>query len=118
MMAVRTRPEASLAVAGGSVLYVDFLEVAPWNLTHPRQYSGCGTQLLAEAVRVSWAMGLGGGIGLHAINTAVGYYRQLGMTDLGDQPYYGSSLLPYFEFTPPQAAAWYTQGRFGSWPPQ
>lgn len=115
LMAVRSHPEQG--VTGSALVYVDYLEVAPWNLTHAPRYTGCGTLLLSEAVRMSWEAGCGGAIGLHALSTAIGFYRQTGMTDHGLQPYHAVSPLPYFEFTPARAADWYQRKGFGTWPP-
>ena len=107
MMAVRTKPRAGrLSPKMDSVLFVDFVEVAPWNsrdLTETPRYSGVGTLLVTEAVRISVELGLKGRIGLSALPQATGFYSRLGMilVESGD-PEYGD--LAYFEFDEPGSA--------------
>jgi hypothetical protein len=90
------------------VLHVDYLESAPWNaaqaLAVPR-FLGVGTVLLAEAVRISGEMGLGGRVGLHALPQAEDFYRsQCRMTEFGKDV--DCFDLTYFEFTSQQATDW------------
>jgi GNAT superfamily N-acetyltransferase len=87
----------------GSVLYVDYLESAPWNnpdLTVPDlpRFGGVGTQLLMEAIRLSIELGLNGQVGLHSLPQAVEFYIRRGMRlrIRSDRAYHG---LPYFEYT-------------------
>jgi len=89
------------------MVYVDFLEAAPWNLkasaTAPR-FKGVGTALLVDAVRLSIETGFGGDVGLHSLPQAEPFYTRCGMTRIGEDPdYYG---LPYYEYTSSQAAEW------------
>lgn len=98
-MAVRPRQRAGRLVPG-PVLYVDFIEVAPWNsrdLTDTPRLGGAGTQLVTEAVAMSIDLGWNGRVGLSALQQAKGFYTRLGMTvvDEGD-PDYGE--LASFEF--------------------
>lgn len=93
---------------GGSVVYVDYLETAPWNLklfSRVPKFIGVGTVLIAEAVRLSMEMGLGGRIGLHSLPQAESFYRdRCQMTRIGPDPSYYD--LVYFEFDDQQAPGW------------
>jgi hypothetical protein len=100
LMAVRTLPSRS-HTDGGSVLYVDYLETAPWNLrskpVRPR-FLGIGKALIREAVRVSHDSGWQGRIGLHSLVQAVGFYSgACQMRRFGADPDYYD--LEYFEYT-------------------
>ncbi len=90
---------------GKPLVYVDYLEVAPWNrvdLGRPARYRGVGTALLTAAVALSLQEDFKGRIGLHSLPQADGFYRdRCGMTDLGPDPHYQG--LRYFEMTPEQA---------------
>ena len=105
LMAVSRVPQAA-RLSDGHVVYVDYVESAPWNLrsfaVQPR-YLGVGTVLIAEAARLSLEMGLGG-IGLHSLPQAEAFYTRCQMTKFGPDPAYFD--LPYFENTREQAAAW------------
>ena len=94
-------------LGGGSVVYVDYLETAPWNLRSPAaapRFKGVGVALLVDAVRLSIETGLGGRVGLHSLPQAEPFYTRCGMTRVGEDPdYFG---LPYYEYTGPQAADW------------
>jgi hypothetical protein len=110
LMAVRPAPYPSRAdPAGGlAVLYVDYLETAPWNLRTavggPR-YKGVGGLLVAEAVRISGEVGSAGRVGLHSLPQAERFYAGVcGMTRVGPDPDYYD--LCYFEFAADQAARW------------
>ncbi len=109
LMAILVEPRPSrLNPDGGPILYVDYLEAAPWNLkgmTDRPRYLGIGTRLIAEAVLVSRELGLGGRVGLHALPQAEEFYRnRCGMIRLGfDEDYYD---LPYFEYTEAEASRW------------
>jgi hypothetical protein len=91
--------------AGKPLVYVDYLEVAPWNRpelgTKPR-LRGVGTALITAVVALSEDEGFKGRIGLHSLPQADDFYRRrCGMTDLGpDQAYQN---LRYFEMTAEQA---------------
>jgi hypothetical protein len=108
VMAVQRLPRAG-RLSTESVVYVDYLESAPWNLkgsnSQPR-YAGVGTVLIADAVRLSREMALGGRIGLHSLPQAEAFYTRCGMTRVGrDREYFD---LSYFEFTNQQAISWLT----------
>lgn len=93
--------------AGKPLVYVDYLEVAPWNRPelgqHPR-FKGIGTALISAAVALSEDEGFKGRIGLHSLPQADAFYRdRCGMSDLGPDAAYQN--LRYFEMTPEQARA-------------
>lgn len=88
------------------LVYVDYLETAPWNrkaiVPQPR-FGGVGTVMLRAAIEVSHEQDFRGRIGLHSLPAAEEFYGTVcGMTDLGrDESYQG---LRYFEMTAAQAA--------------
>lgn len=90
---------------GKPLVYVDYLEVAPWNrndLGKAGHYGGVGTALLTAAVELSRQEDFKGRIGLHSLPQSDAFYRDhCGMTDLGADPQ--ESGLRYFEMTPEQA---------------
>lgn len=74
LMSVRT-PEASRIERAATLLYVEYLGIAPWNrnqreLVKPLdpEITGLGTLLLGVAVRLSRATGSDGRIGLHSLD--------------------------------------------------
>jgi hypothetical protein len=95
------------AQKGKPIVYVDYLEVAPWNrpdLGQAVRYKGVGTALLVAAIALSRDEGFNGRIGLHSLPQADAFYRErCGMTDLGPDTAYQN--LHYFEMTPDQATA-------------
>lgn len=91
-------------LVSGLVVYVEYVETAPWNLkglSVPPRFEGVGSALLAEAVRISMEGESAGAIGLHSLAQAERFYERCGMTRLGPDPDYYE--LPYYEFT--QASA-------------
>jgi hypothetical protein len=63
-------------------LYIEYLEVAPWNLERyvgdrNRVYGRVGTQLIIAAGELSEKQGLDGRVGLHSLPTSEGFYRGL-----------------------------------------
>jgi hypothetical protein len=106
VMAVMRTPRPG-KLSAEQVVYVDYVESAPWNIKRaavlPR-FLGVGTILIAEAVRLSLEMGLGGRVGLHSLPQAEAFCNRCGMTRIGaDADYYD---LSYFEFTGKQAVDW------------
>jgi len=92
---------------GKPIIYLDYLEVAPWNRpelgTQPR-LRGVGTALVSAAVALSVDEGFKGRIGLHSLPQADAFYRtRCGMTDGEPDPSYQN--LRYFEMTAEQARA-------------
>jgi hypothetical protein len=87
--------------AGKPLVYIDYLETAPWNLAvmvDVPEYSGIGMVLMRTAVQLSHDEGYHGRIGLHALLQAEEFYRdKCGMQCCGpDQSYQN---LPYYEMT-------------------
>ena len=105
LMALAVLPRHSQLSPGENVLYVDYIESAPWNKMPgvPPRYRGVGTRLIAEAIRISQEDGFGGRVGLHSLVDAVAWYRDIClMTPLGaDTSYYD---LEYFEYAESVAA--------------
>lgn len=89
---------------GKPLVYIDFLEVAPWNRSdiggQPR-LRGVGNALLSAAVQLSIDEGFMGRIGLHSLPQADSFYLRCGMESLGPDPRYQD--LCYFEMTAAQA---------------
>ena len=106
LMAVLRNPRPA-QIGVGQVVYVDYVETAPWNLkamTISPRFFGVGTVLIAEAIRLSLELGLGGRVGLHSLPQAESFYTRCRMTNLGpDQSYYD---LTYFEHSDQQAIDW------------
>jgi hypothetical protein len=89
------------------VIYVDYLEAAPWNLrvaTATLRFIGVGTALLVDAIRLSWEEGHEGRVGLHSLPQAEPFYGKCGLKRIGRDPRYYD--LVYYEFTGPQAVSW------------
>jgi hypothetical protein len=105
MAVLRTPRPAQLGE--GQVVYVDYLESAPWNLkgfSESPRFAGVGTCLIADAVRLSLETGLGGRVGLHSLEQAETFYARCAMTRVGMDPYYFD--LTYFEYTGRRATDW------------
>ena len=102
LMAIFSQPQPStFATDKGPLLYVDFLETAPWNLrgpgTHPR-FVGVGTTLIKEAVTISKEENCAGRVGLHSLPQAERFYEMTcKMTRIGPDPNYYE--LVRFEYT-------------------
>lgn len=98
LMAVVDEPLKS-RIANGKMVYIDFLETAPWNLAvagSSRRFAGVGTALLLDAIRLSWEHGSSGRVGLHSLPQAERLYERIGMAGCGaDSNYYD---LVYIEF--------------------
>lgn len=91
---------------GRPLVYLDYLEVAPWNrreLQATTRFRGVGTALLSAAVQLSFDEDFKGRLGLHSLPQADAFYRRIGMTDMGPDPSYQS--LRYFEMTAERARA-------------
>ena len=87
---------------GKPLVYVDYLESAPWNLKDltpdPPRYQGVGIRLIEVAVRFSLEEGFGGRIGLHALPQAEYFYEKICKMTRGeiDRQYHD---LVWFELT-------------------
>jgi hypothetical protein len=95
---------------GKPVLYVQYIETAPWNLPtfvdEPR-YSLVGTNFIDIAIKVSLDEECEGRIALHSLPQSDGFYIKCGMTDLG--PDHEFDDLRYFEMTKQQAQAFISE---------
>ena len=92
---------------GKSLVYVKYLQAAPWNrdaLTSTRCYKRVGPAFVSVAILLSRQKGLDGRIGLHSLPQSEDWYRdKCRMTDLGID--LGEEGLRYFEMTTEQADA-------------
>jgi hypothetical protein len=101
-----TKAAREASQAGKPLVYLNYLEVAPWNrpeLGQQPRLRGVGTALLSAAVALSVEEGFKGRTGLHSLSQADDFYRRSSMTDLGPDPTYQN--LRYFEMTAEQARA-------------
>ena len=93
---------------GKPLVYIDFLEIAPWNWVVPElgrqgRFRSVGSMLFWRAVKQSEQEGFKGRVGLHALPQAEQFYeRACGMTSLGHDP--SKENLSYFELTSEQAS--------------
>jgi len=94
---------------GKTLIYVDYLEAAPWNVKNiavaynekPR-YRGIGTTLMEAAVRKSMDEGFKGRLALHSLPLAEPFYQNVcEMIPVGKDP--GKQDLLWFEYTSDQA---------------
>lgn len=88
---------------GKPLIYVDFIEVAPWNwaiegIGQSPRFKGIGTTLLREAVLLSKQEEFEGRVGLHSLPQAEQFYQgPCGMEPLGRDA--AKESLMYFELT-------------------
>lgn len=87
---------------GKPLVYVEYLETAPWNWDVSRvgatgRYRGCGTALIREAVLQSFREEFSGRVGLHALPQSERFYEGCKMTPFG--PDGRKDDLVYFEFS-------------------
>lgn len=99
--------------AGQHLVYIEYLESAPWNrkelLYDPARYRGIGTILVRAAIEQSKLEGFKGRIGLHSLPQSNGFYANVcAMTDLGADP--DKEGLRYFEMMPEQAERFIAKG--------
>jgi len=93
---------------GKPFVYLEYLEVAPWNrpkLGAAPRLRGVGSALITAAIALSEDEGFKGRLGLHSLPQADDFYRKIGMTDLGQDVAYQN--LRYFEMTSEQARAFF-----------
>ena len=96
---------------GKAILYVEFVETAPWNLkdlVEDPKFSGVGVALLEAAIEFSEQEGFGGRIGLHSLPQSEQFYRKY-MTDLGPDAGHSEGLR-YFEMSVEQVR-YFLEGR-------
>lgn len=107
----RARVEAQ---KGQHLVYVDFLEAAPWNrreltAASPR-FAGAGSILIGAAIELSKEEGFKGRIGLHSLPQSNDFYaNKCSMQDVGPDPAYQN--LRYFEITSEQAEEFLRKGK-------
>ena len=104
------------AQEGKPLIYVDYLETAPWNIKalmqalgkRPR-FGAVGTRLIEAAVRKSLEEGFKGRVALHSLSTSERFYlNSCGMTAVGRDP--EEQDLLWCEFTPEQAERFLSGG--------
>ena len=97
------------------LVYVDYLEVAPWNWREAYSdspiFRGIGQVLIHAAITRSLNEEFQGRVGLHSLPQAISFYERCGFTNLGTRPDEYDGRLPYFEITS-EAAEAYLQGDF------
>ena len=114
LMVVDTLRSARLhSQTGKSMIYIEYLEVAPWNRRHVREdvprYRAVGSVLMRTAIEFSKQEGFKGRVGLHSLPQSNSWYANTcGMADLGTDPDYQN--LRYFEITPETAEAFIAKG--------
>jgi hypothetical protein len=94
---------------GKPLIYVDYLETAPWNirslmlaLGRNPEFGAVGTRLIEAAVRKSLDEGFKGRLALHSLSTSERFYLDVcGMTAVGRDA--GKQNLLWCEFIPKQA---------------
>jgi hypothetical protein len=83
---------------GKYVLYLEYLETAPWNQTAyagtNRRFYGVGTCLITAATEESYRCGCEGRLALHSLDEAKSFYIEQGFINLGFDP---AEQLDYFE---------------------
>lgn len=98
--------------AGLPVVYVEYLETAPWNrvtLTPTPRFKRVGPAMIDVAIQLSVHEGFQGRLGLHSLPQSDAWYRdKCKMTDLGRDAH--KQNLRYFEMTPQQAKAFLEEG--------
>jgi hypothetical protein len=101
LMASPTRPRPAVLTPRESVVYIDYLEAAPWNLHAPgrlRRFGGVGSALITEAIIMSMELGFHGRVGLHSLPQAERFYfENCRMRRIGTDPAYYD--LVYFKYT-------------------
>lgn len=112
MLVARAGYESRLPMrSGDGLIYIDYLESAPWNvqaIVGNPQYKASGMALLRAAIEISYADGFEGRVGLHSLPQACPFYERAGFVSLGvDANYEG---LPYYELTNDVAALFLSKG--------
>ncbi len=88
--------------SGKHLVYVDYVETAPWNWPIPqlglsRRYKGLGNLLMRRVVRRSFELGFKGRVGLNALPQAADFYSSsFRMTRIEAN---GPNELDYFELS-------------------
>ncbi len=88
---------------GRELAYIDRIATAPWNrykFEVTPKYKGVGRVLFATCVSLSYSLEFCGRVGLHSLEQAETWYREIGLTDCGFDETEG---MRYFEMTEEQA---------------
>ena len=100
-----TGESSRLSNAEHSSIYVDALEVAPWNypnlVNDAPLYAHCGSLLMYAAIKMGMYKGTNGRVGLHSLPQANEFYEHIGMDNFGVDK--EKENMNYFEFTPKKA---------------
>lgn len=100
MCSTLAMPGRSASHRGKPVLYVKYIESAPWNLVaylgDNAQYGGVGTALISALIGVSMEEEFKGRLALHSLPQSEAFYSKL-MDDLGVDA--GVEGLRYFELS-------------------
>jgi len=91
-------PKGSRLASGRDVLYVDYLEIAPWNRWdyRDREVRGLGFAMMVHAIGLSQELGFEGRVALCSLPQAQAFYRKIPMSELGVGEGHDAEL-PYFE---------------------
>ena len=103
MLSTVYRPSRLPDQQGKPVVYIDYLETAPWNmpvLTENPRFAGVGSALLEAAIEFSLQEDCAGRVALHSLPQSEEFYRRY-MTEVGVDSIEGGSLK-YFEMSPKQ----------------
>lgn len=99
---------------GKPLVYIDFLEIAPWNWVIPEigrvgRYRMVGSTLFWRAVKQSSEEGFHGRVGLHALPQSESFYEKgCGMTPVGRDA--SKQNLLYFELSREDAQRHFQKG--------
>jgi hypothetical protein len=108
LMAIPNQPRPSVLNPGEQLVYVDYLETAPWNIRFPGQplrFLGAGAAMIAEAIIISLELGFEGRVGLHSLPQAELFYsNKCMMNRVGTDPKYYN--LVYFEYDEQEGQEW------------
>lgn len=98
---IATAPQPS-RIDGSPLLYVEYLEAAPWNLPFysgdQARYSKVGIGLLGLAVAASQVAGCSGRLALHTLTRAAEFYKRAGFRNLGYDTREGLDYLELGEY--------------------
>lgn len=114
LMLTKTVSYVSLLDKGKPLVYIDYLEAAPWNwkiapLNKKGDFRNVGSVLFSIALRQSFDESFKGRIGLHALPKAEAFYAEVWeMQDFGPDP--AKQNLRYFELSQNKAEQHWKDG--------
>lgn len=104
LMMLLAVPVPSAITMHKNAAYVEYLEIAPWNLAEyagdSARYGNIGTAMLRYAVNYSQRLGCEGRLALHSLRSAEAFYRKKGFDEVGFSTEEG---LVYFELSEARA---------------